>query len=331
LNHERADEERNSFLRSVAVLGPGGVGGFLAAALARGGLAPASGAHAAQPTPTVTVIAREETARLIMRDGIAVSSAVLGEFVARPRAATTLDEPVDVLFVTTKAPVLERALQRVRATPGLVVPLLNGVEHMDELRRRFGAAHVAAGAIRIESERISRRSPPAVAQTSPQVSVELAADDLEAARKVPAVIQLLTKAGIPASIGRSEEQVLWSKLVRLCALSATTAAFDQPLGAIRREPVWRDALVRCVREGAAVANAEGALVDAEATLAELRAAHDTLRSSMQRDIAAGRDTELDSIQGAVLRAAARLGIPCPTIRALTARIARRAGTLRAEA
>src|SRR4051794_19652210 len=106
---------------SVAILGPGGVGGLLAAALAR------SGAQ-------VTVVAREATTELIARDGIAVQSTLLGDFTARPAAVARLREPVDVLIVATKAATLGDALARVETDPELVVPLLNGVDHMQPLR-----------------------------------------------------------------------------------------------------------------------------------------------------------------------------------------------------
>jgi 2-dehydropantoate 2-reductase len=317
LNHEPADEEArktgpvgSTTVGSVAVLGPGGVGGFIAAALAR----------AAPPGTAVTVVASETTAQLITRDGISLRSAVLGEFVARPRAVARLQEAVDLLFIATKAPSLARALARVAAAPQLVVPLLNGIEHMEFLRTRYGADRLAAGSIRIESQ---QTRPGLIVQTSPQVRVELAADESSAAARLPAVVELLSGAGIPASIEPSEKQVLWSKLVRLNALSATTAAFSQSLGAILQDPDSQDALLSCVREGAAVANADGARIDPEATIAELEASHAALRSSMQRDIEAGRELELDAVQGAVLRAGARLGVPCPTIEALAARIAQR--------
>jgi 2-dehydropantoate 2-reductase len=74
-----------------------------------------------------------------------------------------------------------------------------------------------------------------------------------------------------------------------------------------------------------VARAEGASIPSDDPLGELTAAHDTLGSSMQRDIAAGRPPELDAIPGAVLRAAARHGLACPTIERLVARIAIRIG------
>ena len=81
----------------------------------------------------------------------------------------------------------------------------------------------------------------------------------------------------------------------------------------------------CIEEAAAVANSDGAKIDPAARLAELDEAHPELGSSMQRDIAAGREPELDQIPGAVLRAAARHGLACPTIARLTLQIADRAG------
>jgi 2-dehydropantoate 2-reductase len=76
--------------RTVAVLGPGGVGGLIAGALERAG------------TPTI-VVARESTAQTIARRGLRVSSVRLGEFVAHPRTLATLAEPVGALVVATKA------------------------------------------------------------------------------------------------------------------------------------------------------------------------------------------------------------------------------------
>lgn len=287
---------------SVAILGPGGVGGFVAAALARAG-AP------------VTVVAREETAAEIAARGVRVRSVRLGDFTARPAAVAALAEPVDALLVATKAGGLDAALARVEAEPGLVVPLLNGLDHMDALRERF--ARVAAGTIRIEAD---RPAPGEVVQTSPFLRVDLASDrglDLEP------LAAALEAAEVPARILDSEAQVLWGKLVRLNALACTTSAYDLPLGPIRDTPELRADLEGAVREGAAVARAEGASVTFEAVMGELLDAHAELGSSMNRDIHAGREPELDQIPGAVLRAAARHGLECPTVARLMARIASR--------
>jgi 2-dehydropantoate 2-reductase len=134
---------------------------------------------------------------------------------------------------------------------------------------------------------------------------------------------ILDAAGIPARAMISEADAMWGKLVRLSALALMTSAYDLPLGAIRLAPELRAELEACVREAAAVARADGAEVDPAAVMDELDEAHDELRSSMQRDIAAGVEPELDAIAGSVLRAAARHGVACPTVERVAARVAER--------
>jgi 2-dehydropantoate 2-reductase len=254
---------------------------------------------------------------VLRETGFSVSSrALAADFTARPPVVTELAEPVDVLFVATKATGLAAALQRVPSAPRLVVPLLNVVEHLGVLRQRFGAERVPAAVIRIESD---RPSPGVIVQTSPGVRVDMAGAETplhEAAAP-------LRGAGIEARIGDSEAQVMWSKLARLCALALTTSASDRPIGYVRSDPRWRSALEGAVNETVAVANAEGASLRAQDTIDELDAAHAELGSSMQRDIAAGRPTELDAIAGAVLRAGQTNGVRCPTVQWLAERVALR--------
>jgi 2-dehydropantoate 2-reductase len=294
-------------MTAVAVLGAGGVGGFLAAALARAGT-------------EVVVVARPETAAALERaGGFSVSSRALdADFTAHPRVASELAEPVDVLFVATKATGLSDALSRVQAMPALVVPLLNGIEHLDVLRARFGADRVAAAVIRIESDRPSLG---VIAQTSPGVRVDMAGAGPSLGAGLAEVAELLRSAGLEARIEESEAHVMWSKLSRLCALALTTSASDRSIGHVRADPRWRSALEGAVSETVAVANADGAGLTATDSLAELDSAHAELGSSMQRDIAAGRPTELDAIAGAVLRAGRRHGLRCPTVQWLAERVA----------
>lgn len=293
----------------TAVLGPGGVGGFLAGTLARSG-------------EDVVVVARDQTAELIAARGLEVRSAILGDFTARPRAVTELGEPVDALFVATKAPGLAAGLERVRTAPGLVIPLLNGIDHLALLRRRFGAGRVAAGVIRIESDRVA---PGVIVQSGPSCRIDLASAAPEAAAALPDVAALLARCGIPARIEGREATVMWSKLARLCPLALTTSASDRPLGFVRSDPRWRSALEGAINETVTAANAEGAGLDPADTLAELESAHERLGSSMQRDLAAGREPELDAIAGPVLRAARRHGLRSPTVQWLADRVATRAG------
>src|SRR3954464_2889483 len=146
-----------------AVLGPGGVGGLLAALLARSGAA-------------VTCLAGGSTAQAIATSGSRVESGQFGDFVVRVAAAERLSDPVDVCLVTVKATQLADALDRLPPDvvgSALIVPLLNGVEHVDLLRQHYPDATVVPATIRVES---SRTAPGVIRHDSPFVSVELAED-----------------------------------------------------------------------------------------------------------------------------------------------------------
>jgi 2-dehydropantoate 2-reductase len=294
----------------IAVLGPGGVGGLIAGALAHAG-------------EQVQVLARPSTAQVISERGLRVSSVSLGEFTVHPSASESLDEPVDALIVATKAQGLVPALERICSAPALVLPLLNGLDHFATLREHFPPQSVVAGSIRVEAD---RPEPGVIVHTSPFLRVEMASHEASARAGMEHLAQALSRAGVPARVRDSEAQVMWSKLVRLNALACTTSAYDKLLGEIRSSPELRSDLEGAIIEGCAVGQAEGASdVDPAVAIEELERAHDTLGSSMQRDIAAGREPELDAIPGAVLRAAARHGLHCPTIERLVEMIVARAG------
>lgn len=268
----------------------------------------------------VLVVGREHEIEVIARQGISVKSGRFGEFNARPEAAVELTRPPDFLLVATKATTLPEALRRVKARPKLVVPLLNGFEHMATLRSHFASSRVAAGVIRMEAD---SPEPGQVVHSSPSVRIDLAADDELLDDDLRRLAAALIAAGLPAAIGESEAQVLWSKFVRLAPLACTTSVAGRPIGFIRSDPHWRSVLLAAIDEVVRVANAEGARLNAAVPLAELEEAHPTLGSSMQRDLAAGREPELDAIAGAVLRAAAHYGIECPTVADLAGMIAER--------
>jgi 2-dehydropantoate 2-reductase len=293
----------------IAVLGPGGVGGLLAGLLDRAG-------H------DVIVVARDSTAATIAAQGIDIDSVTFGRFVARPRAVERLSEPVDALLVATKAAGLQPALERIDVEPDTVLPLLNGLDHIAVLRRRFPSESVLAGSIRVEADRPRAG---VVVHTSPFLLISMASSATAMTPRVEQLAAALVDAGVPVDTSDSEADVMWSKLVRLNALACTTSAYDKLLGEIRSTPSLRADLVGAMSEAAAAGRAEGANVDADSAIAELERAHATLGSSMQRDIAAGREPELDAIPGSVLRAAARHGLTCPTIERLVEMIAARAG------
>jgi 2-dehydropantoate 2-reductase len=301
----------------VAVLGPGGVGGLLAGALERSG-------------EDVTVVAREPTAAAIAEDGLRIGSVTLGEFVERPRTTTRLEEDVDALIVATKAAGLRDALERIDCEPPVVLPLLNGLDHIALLRERFAPETVLAGTIRVEAD---NPQPGVVVHTSPFLLVEMASRYESAREGMAELARVLTNAEVKARgewpiAERSEAQVMWSKLVRLNALACTTSAYDKLLGEIRSTPELRADLVGAIEESCAAGQAEGAEdVNPQKAIDELERAHETLGSSMQRDIVAGRAPEVDAIPGSVLRAAARHGLECPTIERLVVMIRARVETI----
>ena len=225
--------------------------------------------------------------------------------------------------MATKASGLPAALERIGVEPKLVLPLLNGLDHLAVLRKHFQTVPVLAGTIRVEAD---RPEPGVVVHTSPFLLVDMACTDPSAREGMQELAGTLSDAGVPVRVLDSEAQVMWSKLVRLNALACTTSAYDKLLGEIRATPELRADLVGAIEEGCAVGRAEGAEdVDPVTAISELEMAHDTLGSSMQRDIVAGREPELDAIPGSVLRAAARHGLRCPTIERLVGMIAARAG------
>ncbi|MCV2490579.1 2-dehydropantoate 2-reductase [Geodermatophilus sp. YIM 151500] len=276
----------------VVVLGPGGVGGLVATLLARAG-------H------DVTCLARPDTAAHLDEHGLRLVSDRYGELTARVRGAERLDGPVDACVVATKATALDGALERVRPAAlgaAVLVPLLNGVEHLALLRERYPAARTVAGAIRVVA---SRTGPGEIRHEGQLAAVQLGpgADGLAAA---------LAGAGFDVEVRPDEAGLLWDKLCFLAPVALLTTAAAAPLGAVRDR--HGDDLRAVVEEVAAVARAEGAPADAAATWRFTEGVPAGMTSSMQRDAAAGLPTELEAIGGAVLRAAERHGVDVPVTR-----------------
>lgn len=278
-----------------AFLGMGGIGGLLAAALARAG-------------ETCVVLLRPET--LAGYPGrISVESAVLGDFEVEVPATSTLDRDVDVLWVATKAIQLEQALELAPAESvgsASVIPLMNGVDHVELLRRRYQT--VIAGAIRVESERLPSAR---ILQRSPFLRVELAGGEAVAAG--------LRDAGIDCRVREDERSMLWDKLAFLAPIALATTALDAPLGVVRDDARYQ----RCRDEALAIAAAEGAEIDQAALFALQQNAPSEMRSSMQKDVAAGREPELDAIAGPILRGGLKHTMRVPSTEELVRLITKR--------
>lgn len=293
----------------IAVVGAGGVGGLLGALLTRLG-------------EDVTFVATEATASVLNSHGLRVQSERFGNFAVPANAVTALTSPVDATLVAVKSTellaALERVSERVLAT-SVVVPLLNGVEHVDALRRRYGGA-VVAGTVRVAS---TRTAPGVIEHTSPFLRVELALTSASAGHHAALAHDLerhLTSAGVDTEIREDEQAMLWGKLIFLCPLALLTTRYGLAAGDIRT--AHRDELVAMIHEIAEVAGALSASLSADAALEFFDSVPASMQSSMQHDAAAGKPIELDAIGGAVIRAGDRAGVSVPVTRRLVAELLR---------
>jgi 2-dehydropantoate 2-reductase len=220
--------------------------------------------------------------------------------------------PADVVWITVKATDLETALASFLDAGSVkaIVPLLNGVDHLGLLRARYGHSRVIPATIAVESERVA---PGHIVHRSPFVRLNLHSSGRAVLEKTTDQLQ---RFGFTCQFVDNEATLMWSKLVFLCPLALASTASAQTTGEMAADPVWRNTVEACLREVAAVAKGEGALIDPDAVLAFIRSLPGHMRSSMQKDVEQGRAPELDAIGGAVLRAAARHGIEVPVTREL---------------
>jgi 2-dehydropantoate 2-reductase len=289
--------------RTVAVLGPGAVGGSIAVRLMLAGV------H-------VVCVARPDTVGIIALSGLVVESRD-GAVTARPEVAEQLERPVGLLLVTVKAPMLEDALERIdpdSVTEGVVLPLLNGLEHMEILRQRF-PGRVAAGTIsHFQAYRAGRVQ---IIEATPSPIITMASEELPRGA-LDRVADILRLGRMEVRVGESERRVLWHKAARISALAAATAATGRSIGELRSDGEWRKRLRHAIAEACAVAEADGVPLRVTAQWDIIDQMADETTTSAARDVAAGRRSELDAILGSVLRVAERHGVPTPTLSALAA-------------
>ncbi|MFI5214027.1 MAG: ketopantoate reductase family protein, partial [Gemmatimonadales bacterium] len=243
----------------------------------------------------------------------------LGNATTRVTRATRLDHAVDVLWVTTKATQLESALRAVPDTRlvRMVVPLLNGIDHVELLRSRLKGTEVVPGTIAGEMERVA---PGRIVHRSQFARFGFAGQGRDVLER-PA--HTLERLGCTVSWVVDEATLLWRKLVMLAPFALTTSAAGKPIGEVRDDPKWLERLVGTAEEACAIALADGAGVDAAQVTESLKNFPAGMKSSMQKDIAAKRPPELDAIAGPIIRGGARHGIDVPYTKGLVAELAKR--------
>lgn len=243
-----------------------------------------------------------------------------GPLIAPAKAVAALTTPVDVLWIATKTYQLETALEAVKASPGCVVPLLNGVDHVAALRTTFGNDRVVPATISVEAERLA---PGRFIQRTPFVRFNLAAS---AEALLGAMIGKLAGLGFTCQFIANEQTLLWGKLCFLGPIALVTSASGMNIGEILADAAWKRKLTTAVTEACAVANASDAEIDEAQIQAIFAGAPPGMRSSMQKDVAAGRQLELDAIGGPIVRSGEKYGIDVSTTVELIAAIRARIST-----
>jgi 2-dehydropantoate 2-reductase len=279
-----------------AILGAGGVGGLIGVALAKSG-------------ESVTLVLRPEALKDYPAE-ISLESP-LGSFSVPVERAASVAAPYDVLWITVKATQLESAMHSVTVDAdkiGAVVPLLNGIDHVAMLRKRFGHDRVIPASIGVEAERIA---PGKILHRG--MAIRLTFSSIGESR-LASTAEEFRKFGFACQFVANEMKILWTKLSILAPFALTTSATGLPIGEVLSDPAWRKRLEAVVREVAAVGTASGTPLDASAIIPFFDKTPPGGRSSMQKDVAAGKPPELDAIAGAILRRAEEHGIDVPVTR-----------------
>jgi 2-dehydropantoate 2-reductase len=284
----------------VAVIGSGGVGGFVGGRLAKAG-------H------DVAFLARGEHLRALQQHGLRVQSTD-GDFDIPSVVATDRPDelgPADLFLFTVKTYDTEAAAAPLRALlqPGAtVLTLQNGIDNHERIDAVLGTGVALPGTIRIES---SIAEPGLIAHTSqghiirfgeiPRTGSAVGAAQSERVEHLRAAF---AEAGLTVTVPPDMRVELWDKFLFIVPFSGLTALARAPIGEILASPMLTGSLAEMLAEAAAVARAEG--VDfgpdvVEQRLRWMRRLHPEFKSSLQRDLERGRPLEIESQAGAVVR------------------------------
>ena len=296
----------------VAVVGAGAIGCYFGGMLARAGA-------------NVTLIGRHQHVDAIKRDGLLLQSREFSGYI--PVAATedmgAVADAGLVLFCVKSADTDDaaRAMALQLAADAVVLSLQNGVNNVERIRLHVKAP-VIAGLVYAAAE---MSAPGAVRHTGGGSLVigrlnALPGDQETDPRRLSEIAALFTGAGIAVKISADIAAELWSKLVMNCAYNAISALGRAPYGRMVALPEIREIMRQTVDEVVQVARAKGIrlpgdMVEAAFRLADAMPA--TLSSTAQ-DILKGKRTEIDHLNGYVVREGEALGIPTPANRTLNA-------------
>jgi len=286
---------------SVAIMGAGAVGCYFGGMLARAGI-------------DVVLIGRPDHAQAIAASGLRLQTRSFDEHVrVRASAEVSAVRGASLVLFCVKSTDTEAAAQSLRPHLGadaLVLSLQNGIDNADSLRRLLPQA-VRAAVVYV-----------AVEMAGPGHVRHHGRGDLlvENGAGGDAWIESFRAAGVPVEVSADVRQALWVKLILNCAYNALSAVGQVAYGRMLAVDSVVELMHAAVRECVAVAHAEGVSIpaDIEAKVFALARGMPDQRSSTAQDLARGRRTEIDHLNGAVVRRGRAHGIPTPVNQALQA-------------
>lgn len=293
----------------VAVLGAGAVGCYFGGMLARAGV-------------PVTLVGRARHVEPVRRDGLLLDTLHFREHVRVAASENAADiASADVVLACVKSHDTEAAAHAIEPhlhRDATVVSLQNGVDNAERLGAVLGrdvlAAVVYVGA--------GMAGPGHVRHTGRgDLVIGTSSRDARARASVDRVAALFAHAGVPCRVAEDVRAELWSKLILNCAYNAMSALTRLQYGPMLADGHGRALVADIVAEATAVARAEGITPGEGASLERVLAlavAMPMQMSSTAQDIALGRRTEIDALNGYVVRRGEALGIPTPVNRTLHA-------------
>jgi 2-dehydropantoate 2-reductase len=295
----------------IAILGSGAVGGYYGARLSRAG-------H------DVTFIARGTHLEAIRARGLEIRSAALGDFVVTASAEddTRRVGPVDLVLFTVKTYDNRSALPMLQPLLGegaVVLTLQNGIDSAAEVAAVAGESRTLAGATYIAT---ALDAPGLIVQTGDHRRIvfgEAFGDLPRMSARVTRIHEELVASDIQSYAVGDGRVPVWEKFIFLAALAGFTGAARLPIGPVWGDPYTRAQFLAGCREIEAVARAAGVPVAADVVdriVPYVEGIPGTMRSSLLIDLQAGKRIEVESLQGAVVRRAAALGVPVPIMATL---------------
>lgn len=288
----------------ILVVGAGATGGYYGGRLAQAGR-------------DVTFLVREGRAALLRERGLRITGLGEGETL-EPTLVTAdeLDGPYDLVILTVKATGLDSALDDLAPAVGpgtVLLPVLNGMAHLDALDARFPDAQVLGGVVRILATLTDDGD---VRIMAPLAQIRTGARSDRSTPSLDAVLEVLDVPGIEVQRVPDVLATMWHKWVFIVAAGAVTGLARGPVGPIVDSPGGPDFVRDVLAEVTAVAEAAGYPVPEQETagsLAMLTEPGSAFTSSLYRDLVAGRATEAEHLLGDLTRRARDLGIPTPLV------------------